>query len=155
MSGVDGGLSDWRRAGSCWRFRWYWSTSSVDWSVAGGLGGAAEVSGVPGLLSVVVRSMVGLLGEVVLVSIVLMLSMVVSGLSFVSVAVGANVGMTGFGTWSWGGSGLLCALWWLDGTVLAVLCGGTFRAVQRQEQSSLMVRHWKAGGVGRLIVQCW
>ena len=56
--------------------------------MVGGLGGAAEVSGVPGLLSVVVRSMVGLLGEVVLVSIVLMLSMVVSGLSFVSVAVG-------------------------------------------------------------------
>ena len=89
----------------------------MGWSVAGGLGGAAEVSGVPGLLSVVVRSMVGLLGEVVLVSIVLMLSMVVSGLSFVSVAVGANVGMTGSGSWSWGGSGLSWALRWLDGTV--------------------------------------
>ena len=49
----------------------------------------------------VVRSMVGLLGEVVLVSIVLMLSMVVSELSFVSVAVEANVGMTGTGSaWS-------------------------------------------------------
>ena len=93
VSGVDGGLSDWRRAGSCWRLRWNWLSSSVDWSVAGGLGGAAEVSGVPGLLSVVVRSMVGLLGEVVLVSIVLMQSIVVPGLSFVSVAVGANVGM--------------------------------------------------------------
>ena len=91
VSGVDGGLSDWSRAGSCWRFRWYWSSRSVDWSVAGGPGGAAEVSGVPGLLSVVVRSIVGLLGEVVLVSIVLMLSMVVPGLFFMSVAVGANV----------------------------------------------------------------
>ena len=49
----------------------------------------------------VVRSMVGLLGKVVLVSIVLMLSIVVSGLSFVSVAVGANVGVTGAGScWS-------------------------------------------------------
>ena len=52
------------------------------------------MSGVPELLSVV-RSIVGLLGEVVLVSIVLVLSMVVSGLSFVSVVVGANVEMTG------------------------------------------------------------
>ena len=113
------------------------------------------MSGVPELLSVVVRSMVGLLGEVVLVSIVLVLSMVVPGLSFVSVVVGANVEMTGSGSWSWGGSGLLCALRWLDGTVLAVLCGGTCWAVRRQTQSSRMVRHWKAGGVGRLIVQCW
>ena len=112
------------------------------------------MSGVPELLSVV-RSIVGLLGEVVVVSIVLVLSMVVSGLSFVSVVVVANVEMTGSSAWSWGGSGLLCALRWLDGTVLAVLCGGTFWAVQRQAQSSLMVRHWKAGGVGRLIVQCW
>ena len=64
------------------------------------------VSGVPGLLSVVVRSRVGLLGKVVLVSIVLMLSMVVSELSFVSVAVGANVGVTGTGSsWSWGAGG--------------------------------------------------
>ena len=100
VSGVDGGLSDWSRAGSCWRFHWYWSSRSVDGSVVGGLGGAAEVSGVPGLLSVVVRSMVGLLGDVVLVSIVLVLSMVVSGLSFVAVAVGANVGVTGTGS-SW------------------------------------------------------
>ena len=30
VSGVDGGLSDWMRAGSCWRFRWYWSCHSVD-----------------------------------------------------------------------------------------------------------------------------
>ena len=98
--GVDGGLSDWIRAGSCWMLRLYWSSISVDWLVAGGVGGAVEVSGVPGLLSVVVRSMVGLLGEVVLVSIVLVLSMVVSGLSFVSVVVGANVEMTGTGS-SW------------------------------------------------------
>ena len=112
------------------------------------------MSGVPELLSVV-RSIVGLLGEVVVVSIVLVLSMVVSGLSFVSVVVVANVEMTGSSAWSWEGSGLLCALMWLDGTVLAVLCGGTFWAVQRQTQSSLVVRHWKAGGVGRLIVQCW
>ena len=49
--------------------------------------------------------MVGLLGEVLLVSYVLMLSMVVSGLSFVSVAVRANVGMTGSGSWSWGAGG--------------------------------------------------
>ena len=48
--------------------------------------------------------MVGLLGDVVLVSIVLMLSMVVSGLSFVAVAVGANVGVTG-SSWSWGAGG--------------------------------------------------
>ena len=66
--------------------------------------GAAEVSGVPGLLSVVVRSMVGLLGEVVLVSSVWMLSMVVPGLFFVSVAVGASVEMSGSGSWSWGGA---------------------------------------------------
>ena len=64
--------------------------------------GAVEVSGVLGLLSVVVRSMVGLLGEVVLASIVWMLSMVVPGLSFVSVAVGASVEMSGSGSWSWG-----------------------------------------------------
>ena len=62
-SGVDGGLSVWMRAGSCWRLRLYWSSISVDWSVAGGIGGAAEVSGVPRLLTVVVRSMVGLLGR--------------------------------------------------------------------------------------------
>ena len=55
-SGVDGGLSDWMWAGSCWRLRLYWSSISVDWSVVGGIGGAAEVSGVPGLLSVAVRS---------------------------------------------------------------------------------------------------
>ena len=43
------------------------------------------------MLSVVVRSMVGLLGGgVVLVSVVWMLSMVVPGLSFVSVAVVAS-----------------------------------------------------------------
>ena len=30
VSGVDGGWSDWMRAGSCWRFRWYWSSNSVD-----------------------------------------------------------------------------------------------------------------------------
>ena len=63
------------------------------------------MSGVPGLLSVVVRSMVGLLGEIVLVSTVLVLSMVVPGLSFVSVVVGANVEMTGSGSWSWGAVG--------------------------------------------------
>ena len=50
--------------------------------------------------------MVGLLGDVVLVSIALVLSMVVSGLSFVAVAVGANVGVTGTGSsWSWGAGG--------------------------------------------------
>ena len=105
------------------------------------------MSGVPELLSVV-RSIVGLLGEVVLVSIVLVLSMVVSGLSFISVVVVANVEMTGSRAWSWGGRGLLCALRWLHGTVLSVLCGGTFWAVQRQAQSSLMVQQWNAGGVG-------
>ena len=62
------------------------------------------MSGVPELLSVV-RSIVGLLGEVVLVSIVLVLSMVVSGLSFVSVVVVANVEMTGSSAWSWGAVG--------------------------------------------------
>ena len=49
------------------------------------------MSGVHGLLSVVVRSTVGLLGEAVLVSGVLMLSIVVSGLPFISVVVGASV----------------------------------------------------------------
>ena len=92
------------RAGSCWRVRWYWSCNSVGWSVVGGLGGAAEVSGVPELLSVVVRSMVGLLGGgVVLVTVVWMLSVVVPGLSFVSVAVGAGVEISGSSFWSWGG----------------------------------------------------
>ena len=61
------------------------------------------MSGVPGL-SVVVRSVVGLLGEVVLVSIVLVLSMLVPGLSFVSVAVGASVELSGSSSWSWGGA---------------------------------------------------
>ena len=70
VSVVDGGLSDWMRAGSCWRLLLNWSSSSVDWSVVGGCGGAVKVSGVLGLLSVVVRSMVGLLGEVVLVTVV-------------------------------------------------------------------------------------
>ena len=92
---------------------------------------------------------------VVLVSIVWMLSMVVPGLSFESVAVGASVEMSGSGSWSWGGSGLSCAVGWRDGTVLAVLRGGTCWAVRRQAQSSLMVRHWNAGGVGIWIVQCW
>ena len=72
-----------------------------------------------------VRSMVGLLGDVVLVSIVLVLSMVVSGLSFVSVAVGASVGVTVTGSsWSWGDRGLPCASRWLDGVAVAVLCDG-------------------------------
>ena len=26
MSGADGVLSEWSRAGSCWRLRWYWSS---------------------------------------------------------------------------------------------------------------------------------
>ena len=100
--------------------------------------------------------MVGLLGEVVLVSIVLMLSMVVSGLSFVSVAVGANVEMTGSGSWSWGGGqwAVLClevARWDCVGCAVWWYCW----AVRRQAQSSLMVRHWNAGGVGMWIVQCW
>ena len=51
--------------------------------------------------------MVGLLGEVVLLSSVWMLSMVVPGLSFVSVAVGASVEMSGSGSWSWGAVGCL------------------------------------------------
>ena len=112
------------------------------------------MSGVPELLSVV-RSIVGLLGEVVLVSIVLVLSMVVSGMSFVSVAVGAGVGRIGSGSWSWRGSGLSCALRWLDGTVLAVLCVVACWVVRRQAQSSLMVQHWNADEVGMWIVQCW
>ena len=53
----------------------------------------------------VVRSIVGLLGEVVVVSIVLVLSMVVSGLSFGSVVVVAKVEMTGSSVWSWGAVG--------------------------------------------------
>ena len=155
VSGVDGGLSDWMRAGSCWRLLLNWSSSSVDWSVVGCCGGAVKVSGVPGLLSVVVRSMVGLLGEVVLVSVVWRLSMVVPGLSFVSVAVLASAELSGSGSWLWGSSGQSCSVGWLYGTVLAVLCGGTCWAVCRQVQSSLMVWHWNAGGVGMWIVQCW
>ena len=154
-SGVGGGLSDWMRAGSCWRLCLYWSSTSVEWSAAGGIGGAAEVSGVPMLRSVVVRSMVGLLGKVVLVSTVLVLSMVVPGLSFVSVVVGANVEMTGSGAWSWGGSWLLCAVRWLDGSLLADLWDGMCWAVRKQAQSSLVVRHWNAGGAGMWIRQCW
>ena len=96
-----------------------------------------------------VRSMVGLLGDVVLVSIVLVLSMVVSGLSFVAVAVGANVGVTGTGSsWSWGGRGLSCASMWLDGAAVAALCGGTCWVAWRQAQSSLMVQQWNVGGAG-------
>ena len=96
-----------------------------------------------------VRSMVGLLGDVVLVSIVLVLSMVVSGLSFVAVAVGANVGVTGTGSsWSWGGRGLSCASRWLDGAAVAVLCGGICWVAWRQAQSSLMVQQWNVGGAG-------
>ena len=88
-------------------------------------------------------------GEIALVSIVLMLSMVVSGLSFVSVAVGANVRMTGTGSsWSWGGRGLSCASRWLDGAAVAVLCGVTCWVAWRQAQSSLMVQQWNAGGAG-------
>ena len=143
------------RAGKCWRLCLYWSSASVEWSAAGGIGGAAEVSGVPGLLSVVVRSMVGLLGEVVLVSIVLMLSIVVPGLSFISAVVGGSVEISESGSWSRGGSGLACAVRWLDGTVLAVLCGGTCWAVRKQAQSSLVVRHWNAGGAGMWIMQGW
>ena len=65
------------------------------------------MSGVPVLLSVVVRSMIGRLGEVVLVSSVWMLSMVAPGLSLVSVAVGASMEMSGSGPWSWGAVGWL------------------------------------------------
>ena len=107
----------------------------MDWSVAGGPGGAADGSGVPGLLSVVVRSIVGLLVEVLLVFIVVwMLSMVVLGLSFVSVAVVASVEMSGSGSWLCGGQWVVlfrgvavrdcvgCAVWWY---VLGCLQAGT------------------------------
>ena len=70
MSGVDGVLRDWSRAGSCWRLCWYWSSRAECWLIGGGLGGAVEVSGTSGLLLVIVRSMVVLLGDVVSVSIV-------------------------------------------------------------------------------------
>ena len=69
--------------------------------------------------------MVGLLGDFVLVSMVLMLSMVVSGLSVVSVAVGASVGVTVTGSsWPWEDRGLPCASRWLDRAVVVVLCDG-------------------------------
>ena len=156
MSGVDGVLRDWSRAGSCWRLCWYWSSRAVCWFIVGGLGGAVEVSGTSGLLLVMVRSMVVLLGDVVLVSIVLVLSMVVSGLSFVSVAVGASVGVTMAGSsWSWGGSELAFASRWLAGAAVVVLCGGVCWVVWRQVQSSLMVQQWNEGGARVWIVQCW
>ena len=85
---VGGGLSDWMRAGSCWRLCLYWSSAS------GGVGGAAGISGVHGSLSVVVRSTIGLMVEFVLVSGVLLLSIVVSRLSFMSAAVEAIVVMS-------------------------------------------------------------
>ena len=68
--------------------------------------------------------MVGLLGEVVLVSVVWMLSMVVPGLSFVSGAVVASAVLSGCGAWLWGGQWAVlfhevavwdcvgCAVWW-------------------------------------------
>ena len=108
----------------------------------GGVGGATKVSGVHGSLSVVVRSMIGLMLEFVLVSGVLLLSVVVPGLSFMSAAVEAIVvifesvsGSRG------GGSGVAFAGRRLDGTVLAVLWGSTSWAVRKQAQSSLMVWH--------------
>ena len=95
------------------------------WFIVGGLGGAVEVSGTSGLLLVMVRSMVGLLGEDALVSIGVELSMVVSGLSVVSVAVGAGVGVTvACSSCPWGDRGLPCASRWRDGAAVAVLCDG-------------------------------
>ena len=105
----------------------------------GGVGGAAEVSGVHGLLSVVVRSTVGLMVGFVLVSGVWLLSVVVPGLYFMSAAVEAIVVMSESVSGSRGGSGMGCAGWWLGGTVLPVLWGGACWAVRRQAQSSLMV----------------
>ena len=135
----------------------YWSSASGEWSASGGVGGATEVSGVYGSLSVVVRSMIGLMVEFVLVSGVLFLSVVMPGLSFMSAAVEAIVVMSESVSGSQGGrgSGMGCAGWWLGGTVLAVLWGGTCWAVHKQAQSSLMVWHWNAGGAGVWIMQCW
>ena len=99
----------------------YWSSASGEWSASGGVGGAAEVSGVHGSLSVVVRSMIGLMVEFVLVSGVLLLSVVVPGLSFMSAAVEAIVVMSKSVSGSRGGSGVACAGRWLGGNVLAVL----------------------------------
>ena len=101
-----------------------------------GVGGAAEGSvGVRGSLSVLVRSTVGLMVGVVLVSGVLLLSFVVPGLVIISAAVEAIVVMSE----SRGGSGMGCALWWLSGTGLAVMWSGKCWAIHKQAQSSLMV----------------
>ena len=133
----------------------YRSSASGEWSASGGVGGATEVSGVHGSLSVVVRSTIGLMVEFVLVSGVLLLSVVVSGLSFMLAAMEAIVVMSESVSGSrGGGSGVACAGWWLGGNVLAVLWGGTCWAVRKQAQSSLMVWHWNAGGAGVWIMQC-
>ena len=92
------------------------------------------MSEVLGLLSVVVRSMVGLLGEVVSVSVVWRLSMVAPGLSFVSVVVVAGAVLSGSGARLWGRQWAVlflevavwdfvgCAVWWY---VLGCLQAGT------------------------------
>ena len=72
----------------------YWSSASGEWSASGGAGGAAEVSGVHGSLSVIVRSTIWLRVGFVLVSGILLLSVVVPGLSFMSAAVEAIVVMS-------------------------------------------------------------
>ena len=86
---VDWWLSDWMRAGSCWRVCMYWSSASGEGTSALGVGGAAKGSvGVRAPLSVFVRSTVGLMVGVVLVSGVLLLSFVVPGLVVITAAVG-------------------------------------------------------------------
>ena len=86
--------------------------------------------------------MIGLVVEFVLVSGVLVLSVVVPGLSFVSaVAEAIAVMFKPVSGLRGGGSGVACAGSWLGGTVLAVLWGGTCWAVRKQAQSSLIVWH--------------
>ena len=117
-SGVGGGLSGWMRAGSCWRLCLNWSSASGEGSASGGVGGATKVSGVHGSLSVVVRSMIGLMVRFVLVSGVLLLLVVVTGLPFVEACVVMSESLSE----SQGGRGAVGAGGWtVGGTVLAGL----------------------------------
>ena len=127
----------------------YWSSALGEWTTSWGVGGAAEGSvGVCGTLSVLVRSTVGLMVGVVLVSGVLLLSFVVPGLVVIAAVVEAIVVMPESVSGPRGDNRVGCAVWWLGGTGLTVMWSGNCWAVHRQVQSSMMVWHWNAGGAG-------